>query len=186
MSAASVAVMPAPAEAPRLTLLDIDMEISCLLDSIECIPEDMPGHLAEANEELSKLVALKLRKVDGISRMLTHFEHQAELASIEVKRLQARKARFEKRVERLETCVIFAMKSTDQKRIEGDTVSALLQKAQGKLEILNEDAVPDKFKTFTPTVEVTVDKAAIKAAIKAKEEVPGVRLLDGKEYLKWS
>lgn len=184
MSAA--VAMPTPAEAPRLTLLDLDSSILELLDSIDMIPADMPGHIAEAEEELRHLIAARLRKVDGINYMLIHLASQSELAKQEIDRLTKRKKRFEQSAERLTDYVIFAMKATEQKRLDGDTCSARLMTAQPRLEITDADAVPAEYTTTTTVVETTTNTAAIKKALKTGEPVPGARLLDGKEYLKWS
>jgi len=184
MSAA--VAMPAPAEAPRLTLLQIDEEISCLLDSIECIPEDELGAIAEATEELQHLVALKLRKLDAIAHVRASFSFRIDLATAEIKRLQAFKAYCERQMERLDGSVIHAMQVTGQKKIVGDTNKVTLQTAVGKLDIVDADLIPAEYTTTTTVVETTTNTAEIKKALKAGEDVPGARLLDGKEYLKWS
>jgi len=81
---------------PTCTLYEIEYELIYLLDTLESLsPEDEEARV-ELEEAITRAVEAQIRKVDGISHMLAHFESQAELAGGgEVKRLQGRKKAFE-------------------------------------------------------------------------------------------
>src|SRR5258706_7405430 len=91
------------------TLYEIEYELLYLLDTLEGLLPDEEEKRVELEEMIRRAVRVEIQKVDGISRMLAHFESQAQLAAAESERLQARKKAFERAGGRLELYVRSAM-----------------------------------------------------------------------------
>src|ERR1700686_3324758 len=79
----------APAQAKPLWA--IQSEIVMLIDSMDMIPADQPEVLAEAQQELQRLIESELRKVDNTYWVHAQLEIQAELMAREATKLQKRK-----------------------------------------------------------------------------------------------
>ena len=62
------------------TLYQIENELIFLLDTLEGLSEEETAISAELEEQIARLIAAEITKVDGISRMLAHFENQAALS----------------------------------------------------------------------------------------------------------
>lgn len=168
-----------------MTLYDIGDHLACLLDTLEGMTEDTPAELrTELETAMHTAVAAELKKVDGVCRMLAHFEHQAAFAAAEIKRLQARKGTFERAVERLEGSVQAAMDALGKKKIEGETYTLRLAKNPASVIIENEADIPVCYKDHTPEFW-TVRKADVKKALKAGIAVPGADLSEDNERVEW-
>src|SRR6266571_1212766 len=153
------------------TLYEIEYELTFLLDTLEgLLPEEEDTRL-ELEEAITRAIRAEIQKVDGISRMLAHFESQAQLAAEESKRLQARRKAFERSGERLEGYVRRAMDLAGVKKLEGQTTTLSLRIAPASVLITNFDAIPAEYKETR--TEVVINKDAVKKALKSGAEVPG-------------
>ncbi len=161
-----------------VTLYEIQDDLLACLNTVEMLdaPED-----AELREELetriAALITAEIRKVDGITRVMAHLESQADLATLEIKRLQARKHAIEAHSARLEACIRRAMELAGKTVLEGSTSTLQLKKNPPAVFLRDVAAVPAEFKTTTITYGV--DKDGIKRAIKAGGDVPGAELVQG-------
>jgi hypothetical protein len=194
MSAAMIATqtttpaaqMAGVATVTNASLMQIEERLQMLLDSEEFIDPAAPDadHLrAMLHAEIANTVTAELAKVDGIANYLAWLENQQEFADQELKRLQARKAKFARRQERIEEMVIGLLQTRQKPRLEGHTTFLALRGCPPSLEITDESAVPTEYKTAVITSEMKIDKALIKRCLKAEIEVPGVVLHTGKQRL---
>jgi len=163
------------------TLYQIENELIFLLDTLEGLSEEETAISAELEEQIARLIAAEITKVDGISRMLAHFENQAALAAQEIKRLQERKRAFERSYERLESCATLAMQIAGKTKLEGTTSTLALRKSPTSVFLRNFDQVPAEY--FTVKIDRWVDKDKVKRALKAGIEVPGAELVDDRFHL---
>jgi len=204
----------APRSPSSLTLYDLESNLQALADSAELVePDQEQKFLAEFS---AALLASKDKR-DRVSQFISYMESQAELAAAEVKRLNARKAAYERLTEKLKAYVVHVIKSlgADAKgkypNLEGNTSSFRIQKNPYSVEIIDESAVPSKFKTAIITIplplwdelldaldmelsgrvldgirrpEIAVRNADVKAALKNNEEVPGVRWAETSHHLR--
>ena len=168
--------MTAPA-----TLYQIEDDLLAALDTLEMIGDEESTLKAELEEQIARLIASEITKVDGVSRMLAHFENQAELAAKEIKRLQDRKRAFERSYERLETCAKFAMEVAGKTKLEGAISTLTLRKSPTSVFVHNFDQVPAEY--FTVKIERWVDKEKVKRALKAGIEVSGAELVENSFHL---
>ena len=162
------------------TLYKIEDDLLAALDTIEMVGDDEPAR-AELEEQIARLIAAEITKVDGVSRMLAHFENQSELATQEIKRLQARKRVFERSYERLEECAKLAMEVAGKTKLTGTTSTLTLRKSPTSVFIHNFDQVPAEY--FTVKIERWVEKEKVKRALKAGIEVPGAELVEDRFHL---
>jgi BMFP domain-containing protein YqiC len=157
------------------TLYQIEDDLIFVLDSLESLPDEEQGMRAELEEQLARLVAAELRKVDGVTRMLAHFEAQADMASGEIKRLQLRKKGFENSYDRLESCARLAMEVSGKTKLEGETSTLSLQKNPPSVHVTQFNEVPEPYHVFK--VDESIDKAAVARDLKAGITVPGAELV---------
>ena len=162
------------------TLYEIEDDLLVALDTIEMVGDDERAK-AELEEQIARLIAAEFTKIDGVSRMLVHFENQAELASLEIKRIQDRKLAFERSYERLETCAKLAMELTGKRKLEGATSTLSLRKSPTAVFLHNFDQVPAEY--FTVKIDRWVDKEKVKRDLKAGIEVPGAELVENHFHL---
>lgn len=159
----------------RVTLYSLSEEISAALQAIE---------LAETEEEREQ-IALEVkptfdamvRKVDSFSSYCAHLEAQIDLASKEEKRLSQRRRSMESALSRLEGYALNVMQGMGVEKLNGETNTLSIRKNAPSVSILNESAIPPRFIESRTTM--VVDKNAIKAALKAGQEVPGEMLTQG-------
>lgn len=190
MSAALAPVIPI-----RGTLYEILDHLDALYES-EALAETAEQQ-AEIHADIARWINAELSKVDGITRYLAHCKAQQRFAAEEIERLQARKAAFESRADRLKQCVIIAMGALEKERLEGHTSTLTLQRCPPSVDITDETAVPAEYKAATITVSgetwerlrpmlptvtprFAVSKTAVKTAITAKLDVPGATLVTDK------
>ncbi len=162
-----------------VTLYSIQDDLAFAFDSLEGLLDEDTEARAELEARIDTLVAAELHKVDGVSRMLVHFDSQADLAAAEIKRLQARKKRMEAQYERLEACVRLAMSISGKSAFEGETSTLSLVKNPAALFVSNAELVPDEYKTTSVTTTVEIDNARLKADLKKGVRVSGAELVHG-------
>ena len=163
------------------TLYQIEDELLVALDTIEMVPDEEPALKGELEEQIVRLIASEIAKVDEVSRMLAHFDNQAAFAAQEIKRLQDRKRAFERSYERLESCAKLAMEVAGKTKLEGTTSTLALRKSPTSVFLRNFDQVPPEY--FSVKIERWVDKDKVKRALKAGIEVPGAELVEDRFYL---
>jgi len=163
------------------TLYEIEDELIVALDTLEMVPDEQPGLKVELEEQIARLIVAEITKVDGVSRMLTHFENQAQLAAQEINRLQDRKRTFERSYERLESCAKLAMEVAGKATLEGVTSTLALRKSPTSVFIHSFDEVPAEY--LTVKIDRCVNKEKVKRDLKAGVQVPGAGLVDDRFYL---
>lgn len=169
-----------------LTLYEITDTLPVLLDSLEMTEAGTPER-AECEAEIMRYFEALPQKVDGVARILAHFEAQAKFASEEIKRLQTRKGRFDRAAERLESYAIAILERLPEpkrgpKKLEGATSTLSLRKCPASLRITDESQIPARFRVVIPATSA-VCNAAVKDALKAGESVPGAELVTDKHRL---
>jgi hypothetical protein len=155
-----------------LTLYGISDDLVALFETYDMCETDEAR--AECEAEIRKTIEAQIRKVDNFNRFFSHVQSQRDLATKEIERLKARKAAFMNLEERLEQYAIRVMQSLGLRKLDGQTSKLTLRTNQPAVEVDDEELVPAEYKTIKQTI--TVDKRAIKSAIDAGEEVPGVHL----------
>lgn len=158
------------------TLYDLSMSLERALWDVDRAEDD--DERAALVEALQPILEAQLAKVDRYAEFMAHLESQVELGKKEVARLQARIKSFEAHKQRLEDFAIRTMSAIGKDEIVGENHTLKLAKNPPALRINSEAAIPDEFRVIVPQT-FELDKIAIKAALKAKREVPGAELTVG-------
>lgn len=105
--------------------------------------------------------------------VIKQMDAECSIIDSEVERLLANKDRRKKAIEKLKGTLSAAMQQFDVKEIENPGIMKLSLRKSETCEIDNAAKIPLKFVSKKVTETTSIDKVAIKAAIKAGEEVPG-------------
>ena len=106
---------------------------------------------------------------------ILNLDAMAEAAKAEKERLAGLQKFYENAKKRLAETLSGAMRALDHPKVETPTLRLSLRHTQAT-EIDNADDIPARFKMTK--VETVIDKAAVKKAIVAGEDVPGAHLND--------
>lgn len=113
-------------------------------------------------------------KAESYCKFLANLESDIEQFKAEEKRISGARKAMENKVERAKQYMKEALLNANIDKLTAGTFKISVSMTAGSLAIDDNDAIPAKFKTVVQTV--TVDKNAIKEAIKAGENVPGAHI----------
>lgn len=108
-------------------------------------------------------------KADGYARLIKNQEADSKGIAEEIKRLQARKQAIDNSIKNMKLSLQNTMIEIGKTKFKTDLFSFNIQKNPVKVEIVNEELIPDQFKK----IKIEFDKTAIKKA----ENVPGAELV---------
>ena len=112
-------------------------------------------------------------KVEDYCHVIYQLTTDASMYDIEIKRLEAKKKAAEKGADRMKSALSAYMQASNTKKLSAGTFTLSFRKSE-TVYISDENAIPAEYiKTKTTT---SVDKAAIKAAIKSGQEVAGAEI----------
>lgn len=115
-------------------------------------------------------------KSSNLIRYVKDKENKVDLISNEIKRLQELKAKEVKKVDNLKKFILTQMDNMVLKKIE-TPLGTFSSRDSSSLEIVNEDLIPNKYKTIETIVKI--NKNEIKKDLK-NENIEGVRLVVNK------
>jgi hypothetical protein len=121
---------------------------------------------------LGEQLKASVEKRDKLGNCLAWLEGQADLLREKEKQLADRRHRFEKFSGALRSSLHQQMLDWGVKKVEGQEFSFTVKKNPPKVQIVNEEAIPPEFISYSPVV----DRAAIKDALEDGREIPGVEL----------
>ena len=150
----------------------IEEELSLLMDSLEFCSEDLQPEL---QSKITNYLNKETAKVDQVAHVLAALEYEDRCAADEQARLQERRKIAQKSKARLEQYVCRVIQARGLKRISG-TTNTLSVRASEAVLISDESTIPARFITEKVVVTKSIDKIAIKAALKAGGEIPGADL----------
>lgn len=196
----------------RRTLLDISQEIIALHDARQDAEDDGDAaRVAAIDQELQVYLRAELaHKVDGVRNYIREQEHAAEFYKAEAATLALKAKRAGETVERVKGYVLGIMQALGIPKYQGATHWIRKQANGGikPLEIAQPELVPAPFHRATVTMSVPLlrrimkdltevdcrevyktttepDSGAIRAALERGEGVPGCRLLERGEHLRY-
>jgi Siphovirus Gp157 len=122
---------------------------------------------------LGEQLKASVEKRDKLGNCLVWLEGQADLLREKEKQLADRRHCFEKFSGALRSSLHQQMLDWGVKKVEGQEFSFTVKKNPLKVQILNEDAIPPEFISYSPVI----NKSAIKDALEDGKEVPGAELV---------
>ena len=103
------------------------------------------------------------------------FDDEIDIIEREIERLEERKAYVKKNKERMKTIVSSAMEEFGINKIKSETLQLSFRKSES-VEVFDESLIDEKFKKVK--TEISLDKTAIKNAIKNGEDVQGAKIVE--------
>lgn len=117
-------------------------------------------------------------KADGVAKYIRNEETTIEGIDSEIKRLRELKAAKSKRLENFKAYVIRSLEIAGVKKIE-TSIGKMTMRNYPIIKIeCAEDEIPVAYKKIEVKEIVSVDKNALKKAIKSGNQIPGVDLVD--------
>ncbi|HHV39741.1 MAG TPA: siphovirus Gp157 family protein [Tepidimicrobium sp.] len=138
-----------------------------LIDDEVVTEDEMRVSLMQLDEELGELA-------DGVGKIVQELKAEANAYDTEIKRLRARKSVAENKRKALMEMLEYNMIQQNKRKIKTPFFSFNIQKNPPSVVILDEEAVPEQYKTY----KVQIDKRAIQNAIKSTGmPIAGVELV---------
>lgn len=147
-------------------------------------PVDPVEYIAEQeNKLLEALTELKGdfdTKAESVSLYIKELEAGTKLLGESIKNLQSRKKAMENKVEHLKSYLLASMETVGESKIETDKVRISLRNNAPSVFIYDEKAFVNQYKGSRDDLlkysEPTVNKTAIKEALKSGEDIAGATL----------
>lgn len=114
--------------------------------------------------------------IAGVVEMLTEAEAMSAGLGATIEKFQARKSRFDARIEFLRATIEQAMVIGELRKVDLPEVTLSLGARAANVVITDETMIPAKF--WKP-LDAVLDKTALKQALKDKQDVPGATLGNG-------
>jgi hypothetical protein len=118
-------------------------------------------------------------KVPNIVTLIRTWESEAKACKEEEDRLAARRKALENRSARSKAYMQECMERIGTDKIKTPLVTVAIQNNPKKVEIIDQTVIPASFLVIIPE-RYDVDKAMVKDALEAGEEIPGARLVQGR------
>ena len=162
----------------KLSLYNIKNKFIELFEKAES-EELTQEEIQEQGKELALALKSKSANVIGYIR---NAELTTDAIENEIERLTNIKKTIENKTVRFKEYVKANMEGLGIEKIETELGTLVIAKNPASVEILDENLIADEYKK--EKINVSIDKTAIKNALKAGKEVQGVRLVEDKTSLR--
>lgn len=158
-----------------MTLYELTGEMLQLLDMAEDadVDEDALRDTIEAVEGEIEY------KADAYAKVIKQMEADAEALKKEADRLSERKKAIDKNIDRIKKALEASMIATGKTKFKTELFNFSIAKNPAKLELAEDidmDSIPAEYITFA---QPTIDKTAVKNAIKAGESFEWAKMVQG-------
>ena len=139
-------------------LLELESEIDeqTFIDTLQSIDEAIEG------------------KAENLAKVIKEIESTVSVITNEISRLQSKKQALNNRVANLKTYLQGEMEKVNKTKVKGALFTVNIQNNPPSLKVENADKIP---KSFYIEQEPTLDKKALKEAVKNGEVIEGVALV---------
>lgn len=180
----------------NVTLYAVEERLALLMDAEDSVPDEQ---LAEFTADLAEAHEAALTKRDRVIQFIRHVEAQIEFAREEEKRLAERRKALDRHLERFKQYVLRCIEQSGQKKLDGRVGTLVAKASPAAVEVLDMEAVPMQYRRVKLTMpgdvfeelcrlhpewcanySEEVDKNAVRKAIQAGEDVPGIDLQFGR------
>ena len=141
---------------------------------LEMEPEN-DDELAAQMNALDELEGELTVKADNIVRYIRNLSAEADALKAEEAALYKKRKAAENKAERLKAYLAAQMTLCGLKELKAGLFKLRFQPTTPAISIIDESAVPEKFHR----VKIEIDRLAIRDALKAGEEVPGIKIERG-------
>lgn len=157
-----------------LTLYTIAAEHRALADRLQDMDLD-EATIADTLDAESGLV----EKSQSVAFVIRNLETFADQVKAEADAMQDRAKRVKARAEAVKAYLHSCMAVAGVSKIEHPQFTLTIAKNPASVQVIDDKQIPAKYMRQPETPPAVPDKAAIKAAITAGEEVPGAKLTQG-------
>ena len=151
-------------------LWQIESDLIDLLESVDGCPDELKPEL---EARIAEYVRKEAAKVDRIGAVFASLEAVQTNAKAEIERLRARQYSAASAAGRLERYILHILHERDGRPLKGQNVTLSSRRSEA-LVVVDPQLVPEQWKRTTITIDVPKDP--VKKALKAGEEIPGVRI----------
>lgn len=134
---------------------------------------DLAADMVEAETSLHEAIGCAIELLAGDSAALVGIDDLIE-------KLKKRRDRFSLRIDNTRTALSVALEQAGRKNFEHPIATLTLKAVAPSVTVTDEAAIPSRFWKSPPP---KLDKAALKEALKAKEEVPGAVMGNGAQTI---
>jgi len=156
-------------------LTDEQRQLRALLEDAEF--EEFGSPVDAIHEALDVLNMAIEHKVEAIAAVATEYVVTARAIKTEIDRLVDRHRRLMARADWLKGYMLANLTAAGLRKLEGARFTVAVRANPEALEVVDQGLIPRRF--IRIEIAESVDKAAIKEALKAGAQVPGVRLTRG-------
>ena len=154
------------------SLYDIDNMVYTVLEN-GLIFDEETGEVLFDEENLSSLELERNKKLEAVALYIKSLEAEAEAMKAELKKLADRREAKERKAERLRAYISNSMQALGDTKLETAKVALSFRKSES-VDVYDPVLLPEEY--IKTKVTTAPDKTAIKAAIKAGQEVAGATL----------
>ena len=162
-----------------MNLYELNLAFNNLLEVLENTEDEITKDLV-ANS-LNEIKMQTTEKIENIIKYIKNLESETVAIETEVKRLQQRKKATENKINRLKEYLKDFTSTTENKKYNTGLFKLSVRKNAPSVNVVDLKAIPNTF--IKKEVVETVDKAAIKKAIKDGQEVAGIELIQSESIL---
>lgn len=159
-----------------LSLYEIDKAVVTVLDDGLVFDEET-GEIIFDEDNLDALETERNAKLEAVALFVKSLEAEAAAMREEERKLAERRGRNERKAERLRKYIADSMQRFGDTNLETARVSLGFRRSES-VEVVDQTALPVEFLKVKMTE--TADKAAIKKALKAGQQVAGAQLVENK------
>lgn len=161
------------------SLYNIGNELESIVSDVTTLLENgADPSSAEVQELLQKMVAQESdwdKKAVNVAKYLQYVKQQQEVIKAEIDRLDKKSKQMQSQYNNLHDLLLFQMQSFGKTEIKDPILSIKVRDNPFSLFIQDESVIPEQYKK--EKVTVTVDKTAIRNAIKNGEHIDGADLI---------
>lgn len=147
-------------------LTEMYQNIQELISNDETNSEELEKALREIKDNINS-------KVENIAKLIKNIEGDIEVLKIEENRLSERRRTLENKKDRIKNYLESQLKSMGISKVKTPLFTVSIQKNPPRIDIENEEIIPDSFVKYTKSIL----KKDIIQALKNGKEVPGVKLI---------
>ena len=156
----------------KSTLYDITNEFEKLLDNL--LDHDDPDLI----KEIESIEGEFKSKSANVAKYIRNLEHLAAGIKEVENNQKNRRASIEKKIIKLKDYLRFNFERTNTEKIENDDIVIAMYKNPVKVNILDENKIPEKF--FHLKEAKVLNKDKVKESLKNGEDIPGCELIQEK------
>ena len=161
-----------------MRLYEISNQYNAILIELESVDGDDRLPLLKELDAISEPLE---KKAVNLAKYINNVRASSSAIGAEIKRLQAMQKAIDKREQDMMDYLEFNMRQCQINKIECDLFKIQFQKNPPRVEIRDEDQVPDEYKKVK--TEVSLDKLKMRDEMKLGVVIPGVELVQSEKLV---